>query len=64
MNGEKQYPAYTGKIQLKDEGHTPAGKISLWNNINPTTEKSPLMTGELQVGDRIYGVSLWKYIPK
>jgi len=64
MNGEKHYPEYTGKIQIKDEGHTPVGKISLWNNLNPTSEKSPLMTGEIQVGDRIYSVSLWKYTPK
>lgn len=60
----KRYPAYTGKIQLKDAAHTPAGKISVWNNIDPTSEKSPLMTGELVVGDRIYNVSLWKYTPK
>jgi len=63
INGKK-YPDYTGKIQIKDEAHTPAGKISLWNNIEPTTDKSPLMTGEVLVGDRIYSVSLWKYIPK
>jgi len=61
---DKKYPNYTGKIRLRNEDHTPAGKISLWTNLDPTSEKSPLMTGELVVGDRIYSVSLWKYIPK
>lgn len=64
MNSEKRYPAYTGKVQLKDEGHTGVGKVSLWNNTEPTSEKSPVMTGTVQVGDRIYNVSLWKYVPK
>ncbi len=63
INGNK-HPVYTGKVQLKDETHTPVGKISLWNNTEPKSEKSPLLTGKLQMGDRIYQVSLWKFIPR
>lgn len=61
---DKKYPDYTGKVQLKDQNNTPYGKISLWSNLEPTSEKSPLMTGELVVGDRVCRVSLWKYVPK
>ena len=64
MTEDKRYPKYTGKIQLRNEDHTSAGKISLWDNLEPTSDKSPLLTGEITVMDRIYSVSLWKYTPK
>ena len=64
MIEDKKYPSYSGKIQIKDEAHTPVGKITLWNNTEPTSEKSPLITGEIVIEGKKYSVSLWKYTPK
>jgi len=63
----KKYPQYTGSVQTGE--NTKVGKISLWNNTEPTSEKSPLMTGQVEIETepgvkRSYRVALWKYIER
>jgi len=58
----KKYPHYSGKIQdgLRNE----IGKISLWDNLEPSSEKSPLLEGSIEVDGVKYKVALWKFVPK
>ena len=64
-------PQYKGKVQTTSDGISEnIGKITLWNNEEPTSEKSPLMTGTIEVkipeidATRTYRIALWKYIPR
>lgn len=35
------------------------GDISLWNNNRGTSEKSPTLTGDVEIEGRKYRVALW-----
>jgi hypothetical protein len=51
-------PTYYGKIQdgLRNE----IGKIAVWDNTEPTSEKSPVLEGKIEVDGVRYKVALWK----
>lgn len=63
MSGKR--PDYNGKVQFEDgETREDVGKIAIWSNLEPTSEKSPLFTGTVTVKNVIYRISLWKNVPK
>lgn len=55
-------PKYTGKVSNEEQQNI--GQISLWDNETPSSEKSPLMTGTIDVYGKKLRVALWKYTPK
>ena len=68
---EKKYPKYNGKVQIENNGNrADVGKIALWDNLEPTNEKSPLMTGTITIqipeitAARTYRVAIWKNVTK
>lgn len=62
MTGKR--PNYNGKVQFEDGEHREdVGKIALWDNTEPTSDKSPLFTGTVTIKNVIYRVSLWKNTP-
>jgi len=68
MAESKKYPSYTGTVQTIED-HVKIGTITLWNELDPLSEKSPLMSGYvvMEVGNGVtqkFKVALWKYTPK
>jgi hypothetical protein len=55
-------PVYTGKIT--DGIQNTIGTIAVWVEENPSSEKSPIYTGKIQVDGVNYRVALWKFVPK
>lgn len=56
-----QKPQHSGKVQFEENGERKdVGKIALWDNLEPSNEKSPVMTGTVTIENKIYRVSLWK----
>jgi len=68
MTENKRYPNYNGNVQIGEDNQK-VGKIALWNNTEPTNEKSPLMTGTVEIETekgikKTFRVALWKFVPK
>jgi hypothetical protein len=55
-------PVYTGTVS--DGLMNKIGTIAIWNEIEPSSEKSPLFTGRIEVEGVKYRVALWKFVPK
>lgn len=55
-------PKYQGKVSNEEQQNI--GQISVWDNENPSSEKSPIMTGTIEVYGKKLRVALWAYKPK
>ncbi len=51
-------PAYNGTIT--NESQEQVGKAALWKNENPKGEKSPDLTGTVEISGAKYRVAFWK----
>lgn len=51
-------PAYSGTVT--NESQEQVGKAALWKNENPKGEKSPAMTGTVEISGAKYRIAFWK----
>ncbi len=51
-------PAYSGTVTNGSQEQV--GKAALWNNESPKGEKSPAMTGTVEINGEKYRVAFWK----
>lgn len=70
-NSRRAKPEYTGKVQIGDGiDRQTVGKVAIWNNENPSSERSPIQTGTVTIeipeidATRTYRISIWKNVPK
>lgn len=51
-------PAYNGTVT--NESQEQVGKAALWKNENPKGEKSPAMTGTVEINGAKYRIAFWE----
>jgi len=56
MTGNK--PKYYG--QISDGLRNKIGTIAVWDNLEPISDKSPILEGNIEVDGVKYKVALWK----
>ncbi len=51
-------PSYNGTVS--NEKQEQVGKAALWKNENPKGERSPAMSGAVEIGGAKYRIAFWE----